>query len=68
MDPVTPELEIIRDQLKKVGVKVTMDQLREVSIKDRVAAEQWAIQMKVARVMGKSDPEVPSIVQSWMVY
>jgi len=67
MDPVTPELEIIRGQLKDVGIDVTVGQLRELSIADRVVAEQWAILTKQAKASGSKAPSFPPVVKQWCI-
>jgi hypothetical protein len=68
MDLVTPELEIIRDQLNGEGVRVTVDQLRELSVKDRVVAEQWAAKSKKQRVSGNAGrlEPLPDVVKRWV--
>lgn len=41
---------------------VTMDQLREISISDRAAAEQWAV-----KTLGGEKVETPSVVERWLL-
>ena len=43
VDGVTAELEIIQEQLSEAGIRVTIAQLRSLSIRERVTMEQWAI-------------------------
>lgn len=46
LDLVTPELQIIKDELKKVDVDVPIEVIASWSIEDRAAAEQWAIRKR----------------------
>ena len=46
VDHVKVELEIIQNELSKVGVKVPMSAISQWSVTNRARAEQWAIKKR----------------------
>lgn len=62
VDAVTAELEIVQKQLRKVGVNVTLNQLRSLSVSERVTVEQW-----VTGVLRGARDEAPDVINRWFL-
>lgn len=72
---VLVELEIIREELLKVGVRVPLEVLSKWKISSRAQAEQWAIKKRWSTMDRPPCPKgfkiqpgpTPAVVKKWMV-